>query len=1026
MEPGTLVRMLYDPSRTGVATGATAERAGTKLFRIAFVDGTKGYYPEAELRIIADDDPLNSPFGRAADLRRNLTQIRLSGRLADLVYSMDTTNTRFYPHQFKPVLRFLDSPSNGLLIADEVGLGKTIEAGLIWTELRSRYDARRLMVLCPKFLRDKWRDELRNRFGIDARIMGLQEVLSDLQHERHTLIEGRAIICSMQGLRPPDGWNDPQSVSQNRQAAKLARLLSDRSGGDPLIDLLVIDEAAYLRNPSTQTYQLGKLLRNVSNHAILLTATPIAIHSRDLFVLLNLLDPDSFHSEHVFPDVLAANAPLIKARAAALDLSTSAKEITALLHAAKSHHLLASSSQLAELIANPPTEESLADRAYRTNLADRLERVNLLDNVLSRTRKRDVQEWRVMRQARPEFVDMSADEAFFYKLVTEAVRSYAIERGIHEGFLLASPQRQVSSCMAAAAESWRARTAWDDTQGYEDLGESNGTNVGELIQHIAARVLPQIDVPALRTHDSKYDRVRDVLKDFFKIHDDAKVILFSYFRPTLLYLHRRLASDGIPGRVLMGGMQEDKQEYIAGFRDAPEERIMLSSEVAAEGVDLQFCWVLINYDLPWNPMKVEQRIGRLDRLGQESPTIQIWNLGYKDTIDERIFARLHTRLGIFAQALGGLEAILGNEIQKLTSDLLTQRLTKEMEETRIDATETAIAMNRAMMEQLEEQASALIAHGGYILEQVRAAKDFSRRIAARDLAIFIRDHLTRYYHGSEMREVDGEGRLFEIKLSSDATSRLVDFIRAKRLRGGSELVAGSSRPVLCEIDNKVDLPGRRRTERINQFHPLVRFISEDLRTRDDPFYRRVAMQIPSSHLLGIVPGEYAFAIDRWIQEGVRGIQERLAYRACLLGGNGLPLSPESSERLVLGCAVDGTDWLEASNVLDPTVASTGIERCQEALHSDYGAHERLARGENNDRVSFQMASAQRQFERYLGTKHDILVKHRIHNRSALVAATQGQIDKLTERFRIRAEELKRKAQLSTHHEEVCVGVLLVS
>jgi hypothetical protein len=502
------------------------------------------------------------------------------------------------------------------------------------------------------------------------------------------------------------------------------------------------------------------------------------------------------------------------------------------------------------------------------------------------------------------------------------------------------------------------------------------------------------------------------------------VVLFSYFRPTLFYLQQRLAADGIPGRLLMGGMQGDKQELISGFRDASNERVLLSSEVASEGVDLQFCWVLINYDLPWNPMKVEQRIGRLDRLGQESPTIQIWNLGHKDSIDERIVLRLHNRLGIFEQALGGLEAILGNEIQRLTSDLLTQRLTKALEEERIAATEMAIATNRQMTEQLEEQASALIAHGGYILEQVRAAKDFSRRITGRDLAGLIRDHLSRYYQGSEMRQADAEGRLFEIKLSPAAASGLTEYIRKKRLRGASDLMTGSL--VKCEIDNKVEIPGLRRIERINQFHPLVRFISEDLKTRDDPFYRRVAMQMPRHTWPSVAPGTYAFAIDRWISEGVRGIQERLAYRACPVASEGNPLTPDLSEQLILRCAADGSDWLEASNDLSPALARAGIERCQDTLHADYCSHERTARGENDDRVGFQLASGRRQFERYLGVKQTILENHRAHGRPALVAATQGQIVKLTERFRIREEELKRKAQLNIHHEEVCVGVVSVS
>lgn len=152
---------------------------------MAFPDATT-FVLESQVELVEDipEDPIDllraGKLGRARDLRAQLTHIRLNGRLANVIYSMETTNTEFYPYQFKPVLNFLDSPSNGILIADEVGLGKTIEAGLIWTELRSRYDVRRVVVLCPAMLQEKWYDELSFRFGIDAEIASARDVLKRL------------------------------------------------------------------------------------------------------------------------------------------------------------------------------------------------------------------------------------------------------------------------------------------------------------------------------------------------------------------------------------------------------------------------------------------------------------------------------------------------------------------------------------------------------------------------------------------------------------------------------------------------------------------------------------------------------------------------------------------------------------------------------------------------------------------------------------------------------------------------------
>jgi hypothetical protein len=180
----------------------------------------------------------NGRLGTPDELRRTLSHIQLSGRLSDTIYSMEATNTEFHAHQFKPVLKLLASPSAGLLIADEVGLGKMIEAGLIWTELRAQYDARRLLVLCPKSLCRKWQDELAEKFDVRAEIMDaatLEELLSGGDPRRRSF----AVICGLQGARPPQGWDDPDENLETG-AARLARRLRDLAEEAPIFDLLVI------------------------------------------------------------------------------------------------------------------------------------------------------------------------------------------------------------------------------------------------------------------------------------------------------------------------------------------------------------------------------------------------------------------------------------------------------------------------------------------------------------------------------------------------------------------------------------------------------------------------------------------------------------------------------------------------------------------------------------------------------------------------------------------------------------------
>ena len=230
MKPGNKVRKKANPSRVGILTGETSGSPTRLRYLVAFADGEE-YVLADSLEVVTDkstQDPfdciLNGRFGRVPDLRGAITFYRLSGKLANLIYSLNTTNTQFLPYQFKPVIQFLDSPSNGLLIADEVGLGKTIEAGLIWTELRARQDARRLLVVCPAMLREKWKMELSNRFGVSAQIVDASELLSYLQEVKINPQSSFALIVSMQGVRPSNRWDDDDQALLLKLSATARRL----------------------------------------------------------------------------------------------------------------------------------------------------------------------------------------------------------------------------------------------------------------------------------------------------------------------------------------------------------------------------------------------------------------------------------------------------------------------------------------------------------------------------------------------------------------------------------------------------------------------------------------------------------------------------------------------------------------------------------------------------------------------------------------------------------------------------------
>ena len=1021
---GTEVRLKSDPGRKGTLTGRKRELGGTVKYQVVFQEG-KSYQPEYELEIISEnlqdiESLLNEgKYGRVVDLRRNLSHIQLSGRLSNMIYSMNMANTDFLAYQFKPVLSFFESPANGLLIADEVGLGKTIEAGLIWTELRARSAARRLLVVCPAMLREKWRDELKNRFEVDALITDAGELLSFLSENKIGNQEGKALICSMQGLRPP---RKEYEASSQKNRARLASFLEDNSESGSLFDLVVIDESHYLRNPESQTAKLGQLLRNVSEHMILLSATPINLKGEDLFHQLNLVDPDFFQRKEDFPQIFEANEPLIKAKRIVLDKKYTTNEIWECLVEAKKKPLFSKSRQLEELIQGLDKKSDITDEE-RVALANRIEQINLFSHVVSRTRRAEVDQLKVIRDPKHEYIPINEYERKFYELVTESVRRYASETEGIEGFLLASPQRQISSCMYAAAKSWLNKFSSDGQEVYEDSGVdiSDRFDPSPLLEKICSEILngsPNDLLENLKLNDSKYQRFKIVISDYLSRHSTEKIIVFSYFRGTLHYLSERLKEDGIGNQVLVGGMQKSKQDVINSFRDDPTISVLLSSEVASEGVDLQFSRFLINYDLPWNPMRVEQRIGRIDRIGQKAEKISVWNLCYKDTIDQKILNRLFDRLKIFERALGGMEEILGKEIQQLTYDLIKDKLNEEQTNRRIEQTAFSIEQNRHDQDELEKQAAHLIAHGDYILNRIQDAHEHNLQITDSDLLAYTNDYLNRYCKGHEFLQTSEDEFIFEIKLPPSTASRLAEFISQSNLKGIPNLSNGHR--AKCKFQNKL-VHSDTAFEIINQFHPLIQFIYHDLTEKQELFYQLVSVKIEKGKVAPDLSGIYVFAVHLWRFSGLNP-EEILHARAISLNEGHL-LNANLSRNLVNQARIGGQDWRSASNELDKNLVQDLIGECMNEIESDYKLESEKREFENQDRVGFQIQSVERYKERRLKMHLRILEDLKARGNERLIPAREGLIKKLKERSDVRIASLSEKLEFKRSDTEICYGVI---
>jgi len=1031
MEPGDRVRLTGDPGRVGVFTGRRQSRGGRDHVQIVFPDRTE-WVPEDQIEAVSEggDAPTDllrrGRLARPSDLYRTLTHIRLSGRLANYIYSLETTDTDFYAYQFKPVLKLLQSVSTGILVADEVGLGKTIEAGLIWTELRTRFDLQKLLIVCPAMLREKWAAELRRRFGVKAEICGATELVGLLKEVEAGATADFAAVASLQGLRPPADWEE--STAQG-PAVELARILSSRGQENPLVDLLVIDEAHYLRNPETRSAELGTLLRQASQFAVLLSATPVHLKSEDLYQLLHIVDEDVFFRKDMFEFVRQANEHLVRAREAVLAGTVDSNSLADQLKRALAHPLLQGNRQLQALLDELGQIEDLRNPKKRVDVASRLESANLFGFAVTRTRRRDVKEWRAVREARTLAVEMDPLEEKFYGTVTETVREYCAGSGQNEGFLLVMPQRQMSSCMAAALWYWSQDDPHLREELYEDLGlelpEAEPTTLGPLISELRRRTSALGNLAELSRHDTKYARLRDDLRIFLAAHPREKVVLFSSFRHTLRYLAERLRKEGIHCSLLLGG-DADKQRTLDEFADPRGPSVLLSSEVGSEGIDLQFAWVLVNYDLPWNPMRVEQRIGRLDRLGQESDKVVIWNLVHANTIDERIYQRLFIRLGIFERTLGGLETILGPRINDLARDLFRQKLTPEQEAVRIDQTGVALENVRKQEEALESEASSLVAYGDYILQQVDAAREMARRIKAEDVQRYVLGFFSQNYPGCCFHQDPGDPALVGIELSAKAKNDLATFLRDRHARAITALARSEPAPVQCRFENRLRIPKRAGEEVVSQFHPIVRFVAWAADDGKLIQYPAVAARIPRERLPATVsPGDYRIVVARWNFEALRPM-EQLWFGVEAIAPGGSLLGEEDAERFVMAVAEAAGDWPAAAAEMDVGQLTHDLEQGL-LVHARerFEEHTEQMRAQNEDRADAELRNLERHLAQQMAKYEEVRRRHLERGNVGLARAQETNIQRLKTRVERQRLTIEEKRRLRESMEEICVGVVRV-
>ncbi len=457
-------------------------------------------------------------------------------------------------HQIRACLRVLREMKGRALLADEVGLGKTVEAGLILKEYLLRGLVRRVLILVPASLLSQWREELQHKFDIPVKVFSRGE-----RWDAHPIL-----LASLDTAKSP----------RNRQAI--------RERG---FDILVVDEAHRLRNHLTQAW---KFIDSLSlKYLLLLTATPVQNDLRELYNLVTLLRPGVLGTYRSFRRDYVVRGD---------------------------RRVPKNTRQLSQLLAD------VMIRTTRSSTSIKFPR----------------------REVTTRELELHDDERIFYREVSRFVRRMAArdrprERRLPWPLLLMVLQKEIGSSPAAA------------------IGTLEKAATGRL-SSVRAELLDLLVLGRSVKREVKLEVLVELADE--QCGRGEKVLVFSQFRRTVDSITRALRERGLRVAVFHGSLTaQAKDQAVDAFRQDAD--LLVSTEAGGEGRNLQFCRTVVNYDLPWNPMRVEQRIGRVHRIGQ-TRDVRIHNLSARGTLESYVLAVLQQKINMFQLVIGEMDQILGH------------------------------------------------------------------------------------------------------------------------------------------------------------------------------------------------------------------------------------------------------------------------------------------------------------------------------------------------------------------------------
>lgn len=512
-------------------------------------------WEEGLLRRLEDDGPWSSfdLYNLAFQAEKHLQVPSFEGLLAP----KHLLHLKPLPHQLEVAKQVVENMNGKAILADEVGLGKTIEAGLILKEYMIRGLVKKVLILVPASLVSQWAYELNSKFFIPAVV----------QRKSYVWESYDVIVSSI----------DTAKRSPHRE------IIFEQN-----YDFIIVDEAHKLKNRNTKNYEFVQNLKK--KFCLLLTATPIQNKIDEIFHLVSLLKPGHLGNSTIFSQK----------------------------HKGKGRQIL--------------DDERLKE---------------LVNAVMIRNRRSDTGiEW-TKRKVESVMIQFSADEAALY----DAITNFPLSENSSSGFSRITLQREACSSREAVYYTIQNMIKKCDNPSPQFL-----QSIKEIEEKINAVKV-----------NSKAEKARHIIQEA-----NDKVIIFTEYRATQLYLQWFLKQHGISSVPFRGGFKRGKKDWMRELFQT-HAQVLIATEAGGEGINLQFCNTIINFDLPWNPMRLEQRIGRVHRLGQEKD-VKIFNFATEGTVEEHILRLLYEKIQLFEKVVGELDEILTKldfgQIEEYLEDIL--------------------------------------------------------------------------------------------------------------------------------------------------------------------------------------------------------------------------------------------------------------------------------------------------------------------------------------------------------------------